>query len=185
MFRQYQRVHCCFDCLEDVSHNGPHHVPAGDKIEASRWFNRGWTHQELLAPQDDRFFRNWRCPRSKKRPAPRLSKRIGIDYHFLFHGELPSASAAQKMSLATERHTTRLEDIGYYLLGIFDISISMGHGEGENAFIRLQKEILEEYHVHSIFAWAVSIVPKSVPRMASFVSHPRFIKNCSDFILDE
>ncbi|KAH7015748.1 hypothetical protein EDB80DRAFT_748581 [Ilyonectria destructans] len=148
-----EATNCCFAYLEDVSHDGPDHVPEGDKFEASRWFTRGWALQELLAPQEVNFFdRNWSCLGSKNDLAPRLSKRTGIDDRVLFNEELSSASVVQKMSWAAERQTTRPEDIAYCLLGIFDISMSMRYGEGEKAFMRLQEEI-KEYDDHSIFAW--------------------------------
>ncbi|KAH6983457.1 hypothetical protein BKA56DRAFT_615432 [Ilyonectria sp. MPI-CAGE-AT-0026] len=116
----------------------------------------------------------------QKRPAPRLSKRTGIDDQFLFNGELPSASAAQKMSLAGERQTTRPEDIGYYLLGIFNISMSMRYGEGEKAVIRLQREILEEYYDLHI-CMGRFYCAKIRSDNGVLASHPRFFKNCSDF----
>lgn len=182
MFRWYQRAQCCFAYLEDASHDGPDRVLVGDKFEASRWFTRGWTLQELLAPQEVDFFdRNWRCLGSKNDLAPRLSKRTGIDYQILFNGELSSASVAQKMSWAASRQTTRPEDIAYCLLGIFDISMSMRYGEGKNAFIRLQEEILKEYDDHSIFTWDASIVPESVPIIGVLATHSRFFKDCSMF----
>jgi hypothetical protein len=60
------------------------------------------------------------------------------------------------MSWAVERKTSRIEDIDYCLLGIFDINMPLIYGEGENAFIRLQEEILRISDDHSLFAWRSS-----------------------------
>jgi hypothetical protein len=57
------------------------------------------------------------------------------------------------MSWASYRHTTRIEDMAYCLLGIFDIQMPLLYGEGEKAFIRLQEEILKSSDDYSLFAW--------------------------------
>jgi len=65
---------------------------------------------------------------------------------------LPTLSVAQKMSWASQRVTTRPEDIAYCLLGIFEINMPMLYGEGEKAFLRLQEEIIKRSNDLSIFA---------------------------------
>ncbi|KAF7540543.1 hypothetical protein G7Z17_g12166 [Cylindrodendrum hubeiense] len=181
MFRWYEQAQCCFAYLEDVSHGGEDDPnPIRDDFEASRWFTRGWTLQELLAPQSVEFFdRKWTYLGNKKELAPRISNRTGIDEETLLGGELSSASVAQKMSWAASRQTTRLEDIAYCLLGIFGINMTMLYGEGENAFIRLQEEILKEYDDQSIFAWDSSAVPESVSTIGILATHPRLFKDCA------
>ncbi|KAK5690560.1 hypothetical protein LTR97_012113 [Elasticomyces elasticus] len=71
----------------------------------------------------------------------------------LLRGALRSCSIAQRMSWASKRKTTRLEDVAYSLLGIFDINMTLLYGEGTNAFVRLQQEIIKKSTDHSIFAW--------------------------------
>lgn len=63
------------------------------------------------------------------------------------------ASVAQKMSWASKRETTRIEDRAYSLMGLFGVNMPPLYGEGENAFIRLQLEILRTSDDESIFAW--------------------------------
>jgi hypothetical protein len=58
------------------------------------------------------------------------------------------------MSSASNRTTTRIEDIAYSLLGIFNVNLAMIYGEGEKAFLRLQEEIIKRSVDHSIFAWS-------------------------------
>jgi hypothetical protein len=59
MFRWYQKATVCYDFLsdvttvEDVDFNIPN-MPC--ELSRSRWFTRGWTLQELLAPKHVRFF---------------------------------------------------------------------------------------------------------------------------------
>ena len=57
------------------------------------------------------------------------------------------------MSWASERETTRIEDIAYSLLGIFDVNMPLLYGEGNRAFIRLQEEIMKSSNDQTLFAW--------------------------------
>jgi hypothetical protein len=56
------------------------------------------------------------------------------------------------MSWASRRQTTRIEDQEYCLMGLFGINMPLLYGEGPNAFLRLQLEILNKTDDHSIFA---------------------------------
>jgi hypothetical protein len=60
---------------------------------------------------------------------------------------------ARKMSWAGNRETTRVKDVAYSLLGIFEVNMPLLYGEGKRAFIRLQEEILKETSDQSILAW--------------------------------
>lgn len=62
-------------------------------------------------------------------------------------------SIARRMSWAAGRHTTRIEDRAYSLMGLFGIHMPTIYGEGAKAFIRLQQEIIRHSPDHSIFAW--------------------------------
>lgn len=57
------------------------------------------------------------------------------------------------MSWAAGRGTTREEDKAYSLLGLFEVNIPLIYGEGKNAFIRLQEEIIRRSDDMSIFYW--------------------------------
>ena len=67
--------------------------------------------------------------------------------------DINSASVAQKMSWASRRETTIVEDIAYSLMGIFDVNMPQIYGEGKKAFMRLQHEIVKSSDDESIFAW--------------------------------
>jgi hypothetical protein len=43
--------------------------------------------------------------------------------------------------------------MSYSLIGILDVNMPMLYGEGQNAFLRLQEEIIKKYNDLSIFAW--------------------------------
>jgi len=60
---------------------------------------------------------------------------------------LPSVNVGRKMFWAPKRETTRVEDITYCLMGIFNVNMPLLHGEGQRAFTRLLEEILKDSDV--------------------------------------
>jgi hypothetical protein len=136
-------------------------------ITASRWFERGWTLQELLAPADLTFYdRHWRRLGTKVEYAYAISPITGIKAYILTSRvSLPSVlrqRVAERMSWMARRRTKRVEDMAYCMLGIFDINMPLLYGEGDKAFRRLQHEILRSYHDHTILAW--TWMPPNGPR---------------------
>ena len=111
--------------------------------------------QELLAPELVCFYsKEWHWLGSNYTLAPIISKVAGISIDAI---TLPIPfefySIAQRMSWASRRETTRLEDTAYCLMGIFDVNMPLLYGEGEKAFQRLQEEIMKASYDHSLFAW--------------------------------
>ena len=120
----------------------------------SRWFTRGWTLQELLAPTRLQFFdRDWKSFGTKFDLIDNISTITKIDLYALTGGDLSRLSVARRMSRVGNRQTTRLEDMAYCLLGIFGINMPLLYGEDAKAFIRPQEEILKITDDQSIFAW--------------------------------
>ncbi|KAK3695763.1 hypothetical protein B0T22DRAFT_478391 [Podospora appendiculata] len=108
----------------------------------SRWFTRGWTLQELLAPRVVRFYDSaWNYLGQKSH-----SSLLNIDAFFL-------ATLSDVTGIPPARHTTRVEDQAYALLGLFDVNMPLLYGEREKAFLRLQEEIIKRSTDESIFAW--------------------------------
>jgi hypothetical protein len=133
-------------------------------LRKSRWFTRGWTLQELLAPRQVVFFaKNWaRIGERTSQFASYIADITGIEALYMT-GDLPlaSASIAQKMYWLSGRITTRIEDIAYCMLGIFDINMPLLYGEGSKAFVRLQEEIIKTSNDHTIFCWTwIDSVPR-------------------------
>lgn len=122
----------------------------------SRWFTRGWTLQEMIAPKQLRFYnKDWVLIGALSNLADQVADITGVHSRAL-KGQWPIASfsIAQRMCWAADRETTRAEDRAYSLLGIFDISMPVIYGEGERAFLRLQQELLRVYSDQTIFAWS-------------------------------
>jgi len=129
---------------------------ASAQFAKSRWFTRGWTLQELLAPPVVRFYSaHWVFLGSRDVLGSQITDITRIDRDFLQGRDLRLASIAQRMSWAALRETSRREDIAYCLLGIFDIHMPLLYGEGTKAFIRLQEEIMKSVFDYSLFAWGI------------------------------
>ncbi|KAH7069119.1 hypothetical protein BKA63DRAFT_536360 [Paraphoma chrysanthemicola] len=148
MFRWYQDASVCLAYLSDVADT---QLP----FRGSRWFTRGWTLQELIAPKDVVFFDcEWGLLGTRESKAAEISTITGIPTYVLNHTyELSDIPIAQRFSWASMRETTRAEDRAYSLLGIFDINMPMLYGEGRKAFIRLQEHILSQSDDMSLFLW--------------------------------
>ncbi|OHE99496.1 hypothetical protein CORC01_05296 [Colletotrichum orchidophilum] len=157
MFEWYRNATVCYAFLAHVSYQDDISSSASE-FRNSRWFERGWTLQELLAPRDLRFYSNdWKYLGTKQQLSSVIEKITGIPRPFLFGiAELSQASVAQRMSWAANRVTKRREDIAYCLLGIFGVSMPMIYGEGDQAFGRLQEEIMRRNTNDSILAWNLS-----------------------------
>ncbi|KAI1166066.1 HET-domain-containing protein [Nemania serpens] len=168
MYRWYKHAKHCYVYLSDVAGFEPDSEDDSpearekrrnnfmrDALASCRWMTRGWTLQELLAnPQVTFFTRDWDIFCTKKEWVPQLSMLLGIGRDVLTTCDPSLASVAQRMSWASQRKTTRVEDMAYCLLGIFDVSMPLLYGEGgEKAFVRLQEEIMKSSDDHSLFAW--------------------------------
>ncbi|PIL29023.1 hypothetical protein GSI_09071 [Ganoderma sinense ZZ0214-1] len=154
MFQYYSLAEVCYAYLRDVSHNPDGGVDA-DSFKASVWHTRGWTLQELIAPEAVVFLSaDWEVMGSKADLATLLQEATNIPASVLsLETEVADISIAARMSWAAKRRTTRVEDEAYCLLGIFGISMPTLYGEGQKAFRRLQEEIMKQSVDTSIFAW--------------------------------
>ncbi|KAI0330781.1 HET-domain-containing protein [Cubamyces sp. BRFM 1775] len=165
MFEWYSRADVCYVYLEDVDDDD--NVDTADsQFRQARWHRRGWTLQELIAPRSVVFLSSGWCPMGMKSNLARLLEEItGVDHAILTHKvSLSTISVARRMSWASRRETTRPEDEAYSLMGIFGVHMAPIYGEGRNAFVRLQEEILKAIPDQSIFAWGRKFPP---PRPAS------------------
>lgn len=160
MFAWYRDANKCYTYLEDVSDLviDPR-IDVIDDFSTCRWFTRGWTLQELVASFDIRFYsRHWNFVGTKEALVDRISAITGIDKSSLRNEvAVRRISVAQKMSWASKRETTRIEDLAYCLMGIFDVHMPLLYGEGTRAFQRLQLEIIQMTSDDSIFAFQNSI----------------------------
>ncbi|KAI8216172.1 Vegetative incompatibility protein HET-E-1 [Colletotrichum sp. SAR 10_86] len=159
MYRWYREAKVCFAYLSDlhIYSSAPESTPGPKMISLlrkCRWFARGWTLQELIAPKSVRFYQhNWGFVGKKADWCDMLSSVTGISSEAIRNFYPEDYSIAERMSWAAKRETTREEDKAYCLMGIFDINMPMLYGEGPKAFRRLQEEIIRTGYDVSIFAW--------------------------------
>jgi hypothetical protein len=163
MWKWYRSARYCVAYLADVPSFLSGQEEVFCRFKTSKWFTRGWTLQELLAPNLILFCNvAW--------------EQFGLKHDSMAYGEvltdiiasvtgIPNeclqrpgiargACFAQKLSWASQRQTTRGEDVVYCLLGLLDVNMPLLYGEGlEKAFFRLQKEFIQDSDDESIFLW--------------------------------
>lgn len=155
MFTWYQKATVCFAYLVDLPSGLTASTDGDNHFERCRWFTRGFTLQELIAPRRVIFYGcNWDVYGEKDELAERISGITSIDVGTL-RGKtsLDHLSIAKRMSWAARRRTKRIEDVAYCLIGIFGVNMPLLYGEGEKAFTRLQEEIMRDSDDQTLFAW--------------------------------
>jgi len=162
------------------------------ELEKCRWFTRGWTLQELIA-SSSRVFLNaqWKeigrldlnvgkkLTPSETALLDGLTRITGIPKKVLVLSSTRGFSVAQKLSWASKRTTTRVEDMAYSLLGVLGVNMPLLYGEGEKAFIRLQEEVLKVAIDHSLFAWTDDKASRSTYR-GLLARSPSEFESCGD-----
>ncbi|PIA91997.1 Vegetative incompatibility protein HET-E-1 [Cercospora beticola] len=146
MYRYYYEAKVCYAYLYDFPHRA---------LKDSKWFTRGWTLQELIAPGFVEFYdESWKLIGTKLDMLHELADITKIDVKVLRdRNTLQSTSVAARLAWAAERKTAKIEDEAYSLMGLFDVNMPMIYGEGNKAFARLQEEIIKTYEDPSILAW--------------------------------
>lgn len=153
MFQWYQNAAKCYVYLSDVSTAGAKRKSWSSALQeafmGSRWFTRGWTLQELLAPTVVEFFsKEGVCLGSRLELIQLIHDITNIPHKALSGASLQEFDADQKLSWAAERQTTREEDEVYALVGIFGIELPFIYDEGyDRALRRLLEKI---YNVHGV-----------------------------------
>lgn len=154
MYNWYWQAEICYAYLFDVPAEQDCVVPASEFIK-SKWFSRGWTLQELLAPAVVEFYdREWTFRGTKCSLADCIEKATRIARkHLSDRHSIKDANSGTRLSWASRRATTRPEDVAYSLLGLLGVNMPLLYGEGSRAFYRLQLEIIKQSSDHTIFAW--------------------------------
>jgi hypothetical protein len=174
----------CYMYLADVP---LHTVSLGNDspFAQSRWFTRGWTLQELIAPSSVVFFDNsWQLMGTRSEFGDFISEKTGIDTDVLDGKDPGLCSIAKRISWASYRETTRTEDIAYCLMGLFKVNMPLLYGERERAFVRLQEEIMKLYDDHSLFAWKMPAgdVDEVDVRCGLLVSSPTYFSESRNIV---
>ncbi|KAF9473420.1 hypothetical protein BDN70DRAFT_885840 [Pholiota conissans] len=155
MYKWYEGSSVCITYLAETT--------SVEDMQTDTWFTRGWTLQELLAPEILKFYdRNWvqlTTSLNDKHDIvirKKIQLATSINEKELSADSLEFFPISRKMEWAAKRQVTRSEDVAYSLMGIFDISMTIAYGEGgTNAFARLVREIISttKYRVLDIFNW--------------------------------
>jgi hypothetical protein len=163
MYRWYEGSCICYVYLSDVIPDEIDDLVStpvnsitrySEEFERARWFQRGWTLQELIAPAMVEFYdAEWKEIGTKHSLGSRIAKSTGIDIDVLRGNSPSSCNVATRMSWAAGRQTTRIEDEAYCLLGLFRVNMPLLYGEGRQAFRRLQEEILRVEEDYTLFTW--------------------------------
>jgi hypothetical protein len=145
MFQWYRKSAKCYVYLSDVCIDTPSQseAPWESAFRQSGWFTRGWTLQELLAPESVEFFsQDGRRLGDKASLERQICEATGIAIRALQGTPLSQFGVNERMSWAARRETTIEEDQVYCLMAIFGIFLPVIYGEGvEHAFLRLLDEI--------------------------------------------
>ena len=139
------------------------HSPSkrGDLVR-SIWNTRAWTFQEYHASKVVRFYtEDWKpylnldIPNHKESPEiiSEMEEATGVSARALMALRPGLHDIREKLSLASTRQTTRVEDSAYSLLGIFSMSIPVVYGEGDKALGRFLAQLLTSSGDTSILAW--------------------------------
>ncbi|KAH7088930.1 heterokaryon incompatibility protein-domain-containing protein [Paraphoma chrysanthemicola] len=168
MFQWYKNSAVCYVYMSDFyladhvleRHNSSGtNTVKGDDFHAfvfarARWWTRGWTLQELLAPGVVEFYdKDWTRIGTRTTLCKHISRASGIDEATLCGGDVMELNVAVRMSWAAGRQTARLEDEAYCLMGLFGVNMPLLYGEGRRAFMRLQEEIMRSTEDYTLFLW--------------------------------
>jgi len=151
-----------------------------ESFSSCRWFTRGWTLQELIAPRTVHFFdTNWKSISRKDLLIDTLKAITGNDRAALMvyedarpHTTSNQFCIAERMHWASRRTTTGVEDQAYCLLGLFSINLPLLYGEGDRAFQRLQEAIVSTSTDTTIFAWELLSGDEAFHRNDLFAPSP-------------
>ncbi|GIZ44968.1 hypothetical protein CKM354_000815200 [Cercospora kikuchii] len=153
MYRWYEQAVVCYVYLHDVTalkrqHGGDSHSDWERAFRRSRWFTRGWTLQELIAPKQVVFW---------SRDGHRLGTREDLKHLIADITNIPvpvlsgasplDFSINERLRWAANRETSRSEDKAYCLFGLFKVFLPPMYGEGDHAFVRLRHELESSRHI--------------------------------------
>ncbi|KAF1351448.1 hypothetical protein EJ07DRAFT_183822 [Lizonia empirigonia] len=145
MFRWYRNAARCYVYLSDVPGTAIYFGRAVESMafRQSRWFTRGWTLQELLAPSVVEFFsRNGKKFGSKLSLLSTLREITGIPGTALQGMPLSDFNVNERVSWNEHRTTKVPTDRVYSLMGILGVSLSPFDGESlEGAMKRVTDEV--------------------------------------------
>jgi hypothetical protein len=159
MFRWFRDATRCYVYLSDVPDPNDPTSTVESAFSVSRWFKRGWTLQELIAPSSVQFFsRKGELLGSKRSREKQIHQITGIAVEALRGNSLFEFDVTERLSWTAGRETKLEEDSAYCLLGIFNVHMPLIYGEGQqNALDRLHRKVQKSFksassrsrHIHT------------------------------------
>lgn len=161
MFKWYSRAEKCYVYLTDVpcvlddrSIDTVHWLA---DFRRCKWFTRGWTLQELLAPKSVEFFCGHGVKLGSKTSLERqICEATRIPVNALRGNPLSTFSKQERLLWQEGRKTKQGEDLIYSLLGIFDVSMSLIYGEGKH---KARRRLESKLDIHVMGKCADQVVP--------------------------
>ena len=196
MYGWYGKAEVCYAFLADVSISRQEDcMQDGSEFRCSRWFSRGWTLQELIAPRCLVFFTDsWARIGDKQEMVKTIHEITTIpepailEPSYIRCGGIGHFNAATIISWASRRKTTLVEDMAYCLIGIFGVNMPLLYGEGDQAFLRLQLEIIQRRSDPTLLAWrSITATPTRADGMVqarfldTFASEPACFSSCNNY----
>lgn len=152
MFRWYRNAKKCYVYLADVSiSDDDANIQANQStwdatFRGSRWFTRGWTLQELIAPAVVEFYSKEGKLLGDKTSLEKLIHEITrIPIQALQGNPFSHFSIAERREWAVGRQTQEEEDIVYCLLGLCEVSMLPNYGEGKEAALKRFQMTVREF----------------------------------------
>jgi hypothetical protein len=181
MFRWYRNASKCYAYLSDV--DAAISTPFERDFRNSRWFTRGWTLQELLAPSSVQFFdKNGVLLGDRTSLRQEITDVTGIPSEALQGMPLEEFKIADRKRWAKNRQTKLEEDEVYSILGLLGIYMPLIYGEGrESAHRRLSRELKEvrlDKADTTIFENTYWLVPRSSNNL--FTGRTKLIERIRD-----
>lgn len=184
MYRWHKDAATCIAYLSDVwSRPGEHGTTPTERVEHSKWFTRGWTLQELIAPVDVWFYdADWKPFWSRHGDYLAITSITSIDHRILqtqpTSDSLYQIPVAVRLSWAANRETTRIEDRAYSLLGLLDTHMPLIYGEGVKALDRLLETFIAKTVDHSILIWNRPEWPRGrKPSVENYGAGPKMLQS--------
>ncbi|KAH7918042.1 hypothetical protein BV22DRAFT_1042021 [Leucogyrophana mollusca] len=176
MFSWYRNSAVTIIYLSDVADSFP------TTLVKSEWFKRVWTLQELLAPRVIRLYKSdWtpymndghRNDKTNDLMLDLLERATGIDKESLRHFEPGPNNVRERLGWARSRESSKEEDFGYSLMGIFNVRLTIKYGEKEAAFGRLLLKIADLSGDVTLFDWVETEQSSRRSRVSScLAAHP-------------
>ncbi|THU82246.1 HET-domain-containing protein, partial [Dendrothele bispora CBS 962.96] len=140
MYGFYKNSGICYVYLPDVS--------SKKDVHRSRWFKRGWTLQELVAPRTVAFYdTDWQYLGDKGELREDISRKTTIPLDILSGTQsIQDIAIIDRMTWTLERKTTKRQDLVYCLQGLLGVTVEPNYREfWLESFNRLGRALLKKY----------------------------------------